>query len=809
MKPLPFPERRVPTLPATAKGFVSNRAANNWEEGLLCGNGTLAINALSRPDRERIIFSHERLFMPMGAPTVPRDQSAQLPEIRRLIAEGNYQEAAALQFRGSGQKSFMYPDFYVPAFDLVIEQPPHGAIHDYSRSVNFESGEATVGWTDDVGRFERRMFVSRKHGVAVVLLTTTLPESLDCQIHLESREASDEFNDDSDIAKRSDVMFREHFGDIRSFSHGSFLGYQSRCLKAYPGSIQRIEGRTRVVAIGGSQQTTDDGAIRISGANRVLLISDIRLPREADYPPCLELEENLEKIPTDYEFLLDEHIKIHATIFKRVSIDLGGNPADHGRPVEELIEQSSFGHINMALVEKQFHAGRYNILCSTGELPPTLQGKWGGTYVPGWASDFTHNGNLQAAIAANLMGNMPELMEAYTKYIESLLPDLKLNAAHFFGARGIVLPSRTTTHGYNNALADNFAGGMWVAGAPWAARFFHDYYLYTGDLGFLEQHALPLMEQTALFFEDYLTMAPDGTYLFSPGTSPENTPGNTDSQASFNATMDVAAIKELLQNLIAASRLVGRNDDKIPVWEDMISKMPAYAVSREGRIKEWLAPQLDNHDDHRHSSQLYPLYDGLPNEIAANPEIREAFKNTILHKLERHWKNNPKGFMSFGLVQLGQASASLGEAEMALDCIKHLSTRFWLNNLASTHNHRALFNMDISGGMPAVIIKMLVDSAPGKIRFLPALPAEWETGSVEGLLCRGAVSIQRLSWNGKQVRAVIRSAESQRLLLECPSPMSEILVNGVHLKVSPDHEPAQCQLEMDGGKVMSLDISLA
>jgi len=83
-------------------------------------------------------------------------------------------------------------------------------------------------------------------------------------------------------------------------------------------------------------------------------------------------------------------------------------------------------------------------------------------------------------------------------------------------------------------------------------------------------------------------------------------------------------------------------------------------------------------------------------------------------RLENHWKRS--GFMSFGLVQLGQAATSLGENELAYECLKHMVNRFWLGNLASMHNHRSLFNMDISGGMPAVLIRMLVASDPGRIQ---------------------------------------------------------------------------------------------
>ncbi|MEA1875355.1 MAG: hypothetical protein U9N86_00690, partial [Bacteroidota bacterium] len=330
----------------------------------------------------------------------------------------------------------------------------------------------------------------------------------------------------------------------------------------------------------------------------------------------------------------------------------------------------------------------------------------------------------------------------------------------------VVLPSRSTTNGYNNALAGSFAGGFWVGGAGWAAHFFYDYYLYTGDEKFLLEHALPFMEKCALFFEDFLYEGPDGNYIFSPTQSPENTPANTNSQGSFNATMDVAVAKELFTNLISASKKMKVNQDKIAIWETMLSKMPDYMIDENGMIKEWLSPKLKNNDAHRHSSQLYPLYDGMPQEIADSQELLAAFKNSIEYKLDKHWRGKRSGFMSFGLVQLGQAATSLGEADIAYECLQHLVNRFWLSNLASMHNHKTLFNMDISGGMPAVIIKMLVASEPGEIQLLPALPKAWEDGSIEGVLCRGQVEVKRLEWNKSGLKVSLNSEKKQTVTLK-------------------------------------------
>jgi hypothetical protein len=375
-------------------------------------------------------------------------------------------------------------------------------------------------------------------------------------------------------------------------------------------------------------------------------------------------------------------------------------------------------------------------------------------------------------------------MLAYTSYIESIVPWMEINAKHLFGARGVVLPSRSTTHGFNNALNANFAGGMWVGGAGWAAHFFYDYYLYTGDREFLANHALPFMEKAVVFFEDYLYEGPDGKFVFSPTQSPENTPGNSNSQASYNATMDVAVAKQLLRNTIAASRELGRNEDKIPVWQEMLEKMPEFMIDENGIIKEWLTPRLENRDNHRHCSQLYPLFDGMPEEIAQSPELQAAFRKSIEYKLDKHWKNNQRGFMSFGLVQLGQAATSLGESELAYHCLKHLVNRFWLNNLASMHNHRSLFNMDISGGMPAVIIKMLVASDPGRIQLLPALPEAWPCGEIEGVLCRGQIEVKRLRWDKEGVLVSLLSAKQQRIEVEMPWEIASV-------SVAEGREPAE------------------
>ena len=784
------------------RGFISTTPAETWEQGLLSGNGTLGANMFSRPLDETILFTHERLFLPTGAPVVPPDTASRLVEVRRLIDRGLYKQATQLAFDLSGQNGFMYPDPFVPAFDMRITMSARGQVKDYLRSVDFQTGQAAVQWADDRGAFERRLFVSRADGVAVLRITGPGKGSVHCTLELTPRSPSPKLGQKT--VERSAARFKSHVTKIVSTADTTYLTFANAFTRAYPGSIQLLEGAARVVATGG-QVSTKGPAMVVAGADRVLVMVDIEPTYDPDRPQMAQMKKSLRDLPADYAQLLKRHAVIHGRLFNRMRLDIGGG-ADHQLTTEKLLERSSNENLSRALTEKAFDAGRYNIISCTGELPPTLQGVWAGTYVPSWASDFTHNGNVPSALSAMLPGNTPELMLAYTSYIESIVPYLRVNARHIFGARGLVLPSRSTTHGYNNALAPRFAGGMWVAGAAWAAHFFHDYWLYTGDRKFLAEHALPFMQEAALFFEDYLYEGPDGKYIFNPTTSPENSPANTRSQGTFNATMDVMAAKELLTNLIAASRELGVNTQKIPVWEKMLARMPDYMISDKGIVKEWLTPKLEDNLNHRHSSHLYALFYGMPDEIAADPKLQAAFRKIVETKLENHYRK--AGFMSFGVVQLGQAATSLGDGELAYQALVRLVNSYWLCNLASMHNHRSLFNMDISGGMPAVLIQMLVASAPGKVRLLPALPKAWPTGTIEGALCRGQIEVKRLTWEPGRIRVSLVSARDQTVELSVPAAIEKITITQGKATMARAMDTRARKVSLRGKQVVTFEIVL-
>ncbi len=461
----------LPTkLQSPTRGFISSQPAETWQQGLISGNGTIGANVLSRPLDETIIFTHERLFMPKGPPVMPPLTAPRLFEIRRLIDRGLYTQATELTFNLSEQKGFMYPDPFVHAFDLSILMDTEKEISDYMRSVDFQTGEVIVHWSDSRGVFERRLFVSRKHNVAVLLITGP-KQGVNCRLKLKTREPSQKLEPRK--LESSARAFKKNIIGVKITAEKTALTFRNSFAQAYPGSIHALEGVVRVIVKNGVAVPEGETLV-VTGADQVMLLIDIRLIYDPENSQMEIIKKSLTGLTPDYKSLLQSHARIHGELFNRVKLDLGGG-SDHGLTTEELLAKTSNEKLSKALIEKEFDAGRYNIISCTGELPPVLQGVWAGTYSPSWASDFTHNGNVPSAIASMLMGNTAELMLAYTTYMESIIPYMELNARRIFGARGIILPSRSTTNGFNNAFAPRFAGAFWVAGAAWAAHFFYDY----------------------------------------------------------------------------------------------------------------------------------------------------------------------------------------------------------------------------------------------------------------------------------------------------------------------------------------------
>ena len=64
----------------------------------------------------------------------------------------------------------------------------------------------------------------------------------------------------------------------------------------------------------------------------------------------------------------------------------------------------------------------------------------------------------------------------------------------------------------------------------------------------------------------------------------------------------------------------------------------------------------------------------------------------------------------------------------------------------------------------------LIFAWDGTIDVLPALPKEWPTGSISGVLLRGQIQVQQLSWDipARKVSLTLRSGKTQTVTLRFP-----------------------------------------
>ena len=128
-------------------------------------------------------------------------------------------------------------------------------------------------------------------------------------------------------------------------------------------------------------------------------------------------------------------------------------------------------------------------------------------------------------------------------------------------------------------------------------------------------------------------------------------------------------------------------------------------------------------------------------------------------------RKNEGGIMAFGLIQLGSAAAALNETKTAYEILTWLGNNYWNNNLVSTHDPHTIFNVDICGGYPSLIMKMLYYSETGLVSLFPCKPQEWAKGSIKNAALRGGIILKELTWDHQEGHVIVVSQIDQKVKL--------------------------------------------
>ena len=801
ISPMPLPERiRRNIVPR--RGFCSLSPAA--DALLISGNGAMTIETACDPYSEQIVFRHESLFTPHRRPFEAPNIAGIFPRVRQLLLEGKYHDAARLGYEEWHKTTIVGGGFggFGTGFSMHLEYPKTAAVKDYLRTVDFESTELQVHWTDERGEWVRRAFASRPDNVVVQWLAPPKGQPLNVRISMQRSAAGGRGGRGGALAPGGArggtqpappsgplANARQDFNEQRLIFKGIF-----------DPSINNngYAGVTRVVRTGGSARMEGDTLV-IENAASVMLLT--RIERLADFNEdgVEAVRRAVEKITPDYAGLLERARKVQSEMLNRVTVDFGG-AAKRALSSEELLsEQRSSAGYSGVFLEKLFEMCRYWFILTSGKY---------------CSMSAETNANINLQIAPGVQGDHREGMNAYFNWMESLYPDYRTNAKNIYGMRGAHY-SLTPTKDEGVDKMYDFAGSTqetwphpyWLSAGGWCVRPFWDHWLVTGDLDFLRQRVVPAYKDLALFYEDFLTVSDkNGNYIFVPSFSPENNPGNLDPSCMLviNSSMDIAVCREVLANLVQACELLGVEAASVPKWKAMLAKLPPYLLEPDGAMKEWAWPSLAERYNQRHISHLYGAWPGDEIDPDRTPLLAKAALIANRHRV-------PERLAAHGRCHRALVGARLKDAYMADTELRQLIEEGNVGpTLRCSHDPYVQPMPDAQGGIQLIMIEMLAYSRPGVIEVLPALPPSLVKGSINSMLLRTFARLDKLAWDmdARTVEVTITSVRKQDVTFIARHGIEAISASPGALASKPQPGTAGCDLHLPAGKPVQIHLKL-